>query len=286
MIPRQILIVQSLALVKTLPATPEQVQQELTLLLTLGGPLMVTKGTAMPETSQVYLRARDLCQRVGDPQQLFAALQGLRGCYLGRVEFETAHEVGTQLLTLAQRLEDSAYLLQAHHALGETWTFSGQLILAREHYEQAIALYNRQQHHALAFQSGFDLGVTCLAFVAHLLWYLGYPDQALRRIQEAFTLGQELSHPYSLATVLSWAAWLHLFRREASATQTQAEAAMSLATEYGFPLWLSLGAQARGWALAEQGQAEEGLTPIGARIRLAAPRSSIVMRREAPPRSC
>ena len=29
-----------------------------------------------------------------------------------------------------------------------------------------------------------------------------------------------------------------------------------------------------------------GAFPIGARIRLAAPRSSIVMRREAPPRSC
>ncbi len=31
------------------------------------------------------------------------------------------------------------------------------------------------------------------------LWFLGYPDQALKRSHEALTLAQGLSHPYSLA---------------------------------------------------------------------------------------
>ena len=35
---------------------------------------------------------------------------------------------------------------------------------------------------------------------------LGYPDQALKRIQEALTLAQELSHPFSLALALFFAA--------------------------------------------------------------------------------
>ena len=43
---------------------------------------------------------------------------------------------------------------------------------------------------------------------------LGYPDQALKSIEAAFTLAQELAHPHSLANVLYWAAWLHQFRRE------------------------------------------------------------------------
>ena len=38
------------------------------------------------------------------------------------------------------------------------------------------------------------------------LWYLGYPDQALKRSHEALTLAQELSHPFSLAFALSFAA--------------------------------------------------------------------------------
>ena len=37
---------------------------------------------------------------------------------------------------------------------------------------------------------------------------------------------------------------------------------MTLATEQGFPFWLALGAILRGWALAEQGQGEEGIAQI------------------------
>ena len=39
----------ALELLKTLPDTPERAQQELTLQITLGAPLMATKGYAAPE---------------------------------------------------------------------------------------------------------------------------------------------------------------------------------------------------------------------------------------------
>ena len=42
----------------------------------------------------------------------------------------------------------------------------------------------------------------------------------------------------------------------------QAEAAVALATEQGFPLWLAGGTILRGWALAMQGQGEEGMAQI------------------------
>ena len=53
---------------------------------------------------------------------------------------------------------------------------------------------------------------------------LGYPDQALKRIHEALTLAQELSHPFSLAYALNWAAWLHQHRHEGQTAQERAEA--------------------------------------------------------------
>jgi hypothetical protein len=45
-----------------------------------------------------------------------------------------------------------------------------------------------------------------------------------------YTLGQELTHPYSLAAAQYWAAYLHYRRREASAVQAQAEGLLTLAT--------------------------------------------------------
>jgi predicted ATPase len=104
--------------------------------------------------------------------------------------------------------------------------------------------------------------VECLYFTAQTLWCLGYPDQALQRSQEALTLAQELSHPYSLAFALNYAAMLHQFRREGQATQERAEAEIALSTEQGFPLYLVEGTLKRGWALAAQGQAEEGIAQM------------------------
>ena len=62
-----------------------------------------------------------------------------------------------------------------------------------------MALYNPQQHRSLAFRYSQDPGVGCRLLCRACLWFLGYPDQALEHMQEALTLAQELSHPFSLA---------------------------------------------------------------------------------------
>ena len=45
-------------------------------------------------------------------------------------------------------------------------------------------------------------------------------------------------------------------------TQERAEALISLATDQGFPQWQANGAILRGWTLAHQGQAQEGIAQI------------------------
>jgi predicted ATPase len=59
----------------------------------------------------------------------------------------------------------------------------------------------------------------------------------------------------------------HQFRREVRATQERAEAACSLAMAQGFPSWMAQGAILRGWALAQQGQAQEGIAQIEQGLR-------------------
>jgi predicted ATPase len=138
----------------------------------------------------------------------------------------------------------------------------GELPPAQAHLEQGLALYAPQEHRALAFHYGLDLGVWCRSYVAWPLGLLGYPDQALTRIHEALTLAQELSHPISLAAALYYAVLLHYLRREGPAAQEYAEAAIALSNEQGFPLYLALGTNVRGWALSVQGHAEEGMAQM------------------------
>ena len=80
-------------------------------------------------------------------------LFGLWGFYHVRGDLQTARELAEQLLTLAQRQHDPALLLQGHRALGDTLFWLGELVPARAHLEQGIALYNPQQHrtHALLY---------------------------------------------------------------------------------------------------------------------------------------
>ncbi len=255
-------LTKGLELLKTLPDTPERAQQELLLQAALSPALMATKGWAAPEVGIAYARARELCQQVGETPQLFPVLYGLCGFYTNRAELLTARELGEQLLILAGSIQDPALLMEAHFALGQTLFWLGEFTLAREHGEQGVTLYNPQQHRSHAFLYGQDPGVACLSYAALALWHLGYPDQALKRIYNALTLAQELSHSYSLAVALVIAAMLHQFRREGPAAQERAEAAIALASEQGFPYLLARGTVLRGWALAEQGRGQGGIVQI------------------------
>jgi len=251
-----------LEVLRTLTDTPARAQQELGLQIALGQTWMAAKGQGVLEVERAYTRARELCQQVGETPELFPVLWGLWRFYLVRAEYQTARELAEQCLSLAQRIQDTALLLVAHHALGTSAYFCGEVSQARAHLEQGIALYNRQQHHHLAFRYGLDLGVWCLAYGAWPLWLLGYPEQALQRSQEALTLAQKLAHPFSLAHAMYYMAYLHYFRREWQAAQEQAEAAMVLASEKGFPQMVATGMFTRGWALAMQGQGEEGIAQL------------------------
>jgi predicted ATPase len=254
---------QGIELLTTLPDTPARVQAELALQTTLGPALMAARGYAAPEVAAAYNRARALCQQAGDTSEIFPVLFGLWLLYLGRAEHETARELAEQCLSLAQRLDDPALLLEAHCALGGSWFFLGQMSQAHAHLEQGIRLYDPHQHYALALRYGNrDPGVACLAAGGWTLWLQGYPEQALERANAALTLAQHLEHPYTLARGLYWTSLLHQLRREWPVVSERAETMITVATEHQVALMLALGPIMRGWALAMQGQGAEGLTQL------------------------
>jgi predicted ATPase len=199
---------------------------------------------------------------VGETAQLFPVLWGLWYFYTVRAEFQTARELEAQCLTLVQRVQEPALLLQAHFMPGTTSLHLGELVAARSSLEQAIALYNPQQHRAQALVYGEETGVIAQAYIGRPLWLLGYADQALRRSHQAVLLAQQHAYPISLAFASAWAATVRPFRREAPATHARGEALIALSTEQGFPLWEAYGRVLQGWALAAQGQAKEGITQM------------------------
>ncbi len=249
-------------LLTTLPETLEHTQYAVTLYIALGAALQVTKGHTAPEVKHAYTQAYALCRQVGETPELAQVLLGLWRYYVARSQLHTAREIGEALLRLAQRTDDSALSVIAHYALGFTWFFLGALPAARQHLEAGSARYTPDQRRAPVFRMGGDPGVGCRAVAAMALWLLGYPEQALARLHDALALAHELSHPFSLGFARWWAAIVSQFCRDVPAAYEQAEAAVALSTEQGFPQWAAMGRSLHGRALAMQGQGEEGLAQI------------------------
>jgi predicted ATPase len=139
----------------------------------------------------------------------------------------------------------------------------GELLLAREHLEMTIFLYDSERHQPLAFRfGGIDVGVSCPSIAAVTLWHLGYPDQALERGNEALAIAQTRSHLFSLAFAEYFSGVRRQFRREARAAQETTEALIALCAEHGFSQFLAWATTLRGWAMAEQGCNQEGIAQI------------------------
>jgi predicted ATPase len=149
-----LLLSRGLELLKALPDTSTRIQQELTLQIALGAPLVAAKGYASQEVEEAYTRARQLCQQVGSTPQLLPVLRGLWVFYLLRAELQTTYELGEQLYTLAQSVQDPALLLEAQYTLGASSFFLGEPARARTHLEQCITFYEPQRHASHAFRYG------------------------------------------------------------------------------------------------------------------------------------
>jgi len=252
-------------LLQTLPETSERLQYALTLHIALGSALIVTKGHAAPEVEHVYTQARALCKQVGETSELVPVLFGLWRFYNTRLQLHTARELGETLLRLALHGHDPALAVIADYTLGATWFCLGVFSVAHQHHQhmkESIVRYTPDQSRALVFRMGQDPGVACRVLAAVTLWFLGYPEQALAHVHDALALAHELSHPFSLVFARLFAAFVYQWRRDMPAVQAQAEAAVALATEQGFPLWAAGGTSVCGWALAMQGQGEEGIAQI------------------------
>ena len=134
--------------------------------------------------------------------------------------------------------------------------------------EQGLKFYDPESHRTEINRIGQNLGESCLLYLAQALWFLGYPDQGLEKINLARSSAEAFSHPFSIARALHFATRLHHYRRETEMVQTRGEALLSLADEYGFGLWTLSGKIWHGWTLAAGGSVEEGIELIQEGISL------------------
>jgi DNA-binding winged helix-turn-helix (wHTH) protein/tetratricopeptide (TPR) repeat protein len=243
---------QGLGLLATLPDSDERARQELSLHITLGVPLIATEGYAAPEVRSVYLEARELCERLGTPPEISQVLWGLWTFHTLKAELSTALDIAGEFLRLAERVPHPGVAMRGHWAMEITNTHLGHFSAALQHFDKALSLYDPRAHRDL-LADALNPGVAMRCFAGWCLWFIGHPDRALVRMQEAVALARDLSEPHGLAHALVFAAVLHQLRRERELAQRHADEAIALAAEHGLVFYGAMAQILRGWALTGLG---------------------------------
>jgi predicted ATPase/class 3 adenylate cyclase len=252
----------ALDLIRTLPAGLERQRREISALTVLGRVLTAKSGYGNPEVERVYAEARHLCDAMPEDVNVFPVLLGLAIYSAVRAEFEAGLELSDRLLELARQSNEPTWMVEAHYARGITDAWRGDFKDAHRHLELACNIYRPERHHAHLALYGQDPGPICLCRWSAVLWALGYPGQSLTRMEEALALIEQLAHPFSSAYVLTWSAWLMIFRRELDEAAVRNDHALKFATEQAYPFWAAMAIEQEGWLLSQQGRKEQAIARL------------------------
>jgi predicted ATPase len=241
-----------LSVANDLPDDQERARYELKLQVSLGGVYLQMKGHSASEVEVAFARARELCEQIGDATELVPTLFGLWRTYVVQMEeIEKHKEVAAQLLRHAKDETDPVPHVVAHYAAGFTSICMAEFSAAGDHLREGIRRYaSDDRDTAEVYRFGQDPGVACRCYLAMTDWVLGYPDRAREHAGDGLALAERLDDPFSLAYALAFASWVDQFQDNRKGILEKAKEAIRLATEKGFPYWLSIGKVMEGWVEA------------------------------------
>ncbi|MDB5612222.1 MAG: adenylate cyclase [Bradyrhizobium sp.] len=221
---------------------------ELDFQLALGPCLIATQGPASNKAMATFARARELCERLGDPPEQLQVMFWLTTASVIRGELPLAQETIAALLHLAEARGDRPALLNAMRGQAMIRLFMGRLTAAREVIERAVEAFDAssEEDRLAARAAGQDAGVADLALMSWALWLLGHADTAITRMAAALARADAISHPHSQAYACYYASILHALRGELSTAQGHAERCLTLSEEHGFRQWRGLAHAIRG----------------------------------------
>jgi predicted ATPase len=237
-------------------------KSELLLQTSLGHSLRSIKGWSIDSVKHAYTRALQLCKESGFDEHTLPAVFGLWTWNFLRAALGEAQTLAEHLVNTAENVDDSVFKVLAHEALGFTLFARGKFDAAHAALEHSIGMCEDSKAPAYLDLSAQDPRVHVRLYDGMALWFLGYPDQALRICAEARRYADTSQHPFTEAMARTISLRVHQLRGEAAVVAGQADTAIALCEERGFVHYLAMALILRGWASAQQGEFEKGIAEI------------------------
>jgi adenylate cyclase len=255
---------QGLALLATLPHSPERVRHEWQLRLSLANALVGASGWSAPERASAMAPADALSWQAGGLKAILLTLTVQAEIHRSRGEMLRAQAIGEQMRVLAQGTQDRQAQLLTHYTVGSTAFFTGAVALAQQELEATLCLFRAGEDRALSDLLISDIDVIARMWLTQILWTAGYPDRAWSVAGEAIRLAQELAQPMGAALAEAMLMITRVLGRDATGVEATAGRLARLGAEKGWELLLIYGRIYCGWALAQQGDLAAGLAQIRA----------------------
>jgi tetratricopeptide (TPR) repeat protein len=236
---------------------------ELTLLLALCGPLRTLEGHAGQGVVHICQRASVLAREIGDEVRLFFAQWLHLTHLLAKADYKAAYKITKLLANVAHTSGNMIQLAQVEFAFGMVKLHMGKFRLAREHFAKVYKTPLTENGDPTTTPTINSLRSCSLLFDAWALWFLGFPEQALKQSREGIALAESMGQPTSLAFALALGdCFMHLLYREYSLLERKSSQLRMLATEQGFSIFSAWGKILQGRGQVERGNLVEGLRNI------------------------
>jgi class 3 adenylate cyclase/tetratricopeptide (TPR) repeat protein len=229
-------------LTSRLPADEGRDSSELDFQLVLGPCLIATHGPAASAALTTFARARELCERLGEPPEYLQVRFWLATVSVVRGDLPQALEAVEGMPSDAEARGNRGALINVIRGRAMILMFMGRIVEAREVLERAIELFGASvdADRLAARAAGQDAGVAMLAFAAWVFWTLGQVDEAVVRMSAALDRADEVQHAHTHAYAWYYASVLYALRGDPAIAKGYAERCLAISEQHGFRQWLGL----------------------------------------------
>ncbi len=262
----------AIELLSKLPDDDRHAELELDLRSAAGGALGDSKGFASFDVEQSFARAAELCKRSGiNWEKSWWTIFGIFFVHQLRPDVSNAEATAAELVARAEQHQVAGLRAEASNWLAYSKMVSGDFECAAVGYDRAWSLLDSMEKRASGSKTDSADKADQAQMLERLgtrqnnrvlsawnLWFLGYPDRALERINIATKIAY--SGPKTiLADIHGFATYIFELRRESDQMRARAEARLSLSTEGGYATGRALSEIYLGWADALAGDHEGGI---------------------------
>ena len=180
-------------------------RREMQLYAAMGEALTYTRG-GTAEYEAAWTKALEMAEGLGDAEYQLRSLWGLWSFHITRGQLGTALKLAQNFCAVAESRPDRQDQLFGERMIGAAQHHLGDQPSARRYLEEGPARYGLADHRPSVIRFQTDFRVSTRAFLARVLWFQGFSDQAVRTAEMSVAEAQAADDALSLYLALALAA--------------------------------------------------------------------------------